>query len=70
MDPLNTGHLPAWQEHHLNTLLQELHRIGKSYFGNTSFTPRTVDAIQDLPPADSQQFLAWLEQSPPGRLWR
>lgn len=70
MDPLNTGHLPAWQEHHLNTLLQELHRIGKSYFGNTSFTPRAVDAIQDLPPADSQQFLAWLKQSPPGKLWR
>ncbi len=70
MDPLNAAHLPSWQEHHLNTLLQELHRIGKSYFGNTSFAPRAVDALQDLPSVDSKQFLAWLNQSPPGKLWR
>jgi hypothetical protein len=70
MDPINAAHLPPWQEHHLNTLLQELHRIGKSYFGNTSFAPRSVDALQDLPAADSKQFLAWLNRSPLGKLWR
>jgi hypothetical protein len=70
MDPLNAAHLPPWQEHHLNTLLQELHRIGKSYFGNTSFAPRAVDTLQDLPAADNKQFVTWLNRSPLGKLWR
>lgn len=70
MDPLGSAQLPAWQEHHLNTLLQELHRIGKSYFGNTSFAPRAVDALQDLPGAEQAQFKSWLNQSPLGKLWR
>jgi hypothetical protein len=69
MDPLNAVQVPAWQEHHLNTLLQELHRIGKSYFGNTSFVPRAIDALQDLSPADKNQVAAWLKQSPLGKLW-
>ncbi|NJP11550.1 MAG: hypothetical protein HC866_20485 [Leptolyngbyaceae cyanobacterium RU_5_1] len=70
MDPLNAAQIPPWQEHHLNTLLQELHRIGKSYFGNTSFAVRAIDALQDLPSADQSQFTGWLNQSPLGKLWR
>lgn len=69
MDPLSSAQLPSWQEHHLNTLLQELHRIGKSYFGNTSFAPRAVDALQDLPAAEQTQFQGWLNRSPLGKLW-
>jgi hypothetical protein len=70
MDPLAAAQLPVWQEHHLNTLLQELHRIGKSYFGNASFAPRAVDALQDLPGGEGGQFSTWLNQSPLGKLWR
>lgn len=70
MDPLGGGgQLPAWQEHHLNTLLQELHRIGKSYFGNTSFAPRAIDALEDLPSGEQGQFRDWLNRSPLGKLW-
>ncbi|MGI0486035.1 Npun_F0813 family protein [Pantanalinema rosaneae CENA516] len=69
-DPLNAAQLPPWQEHHLNTLLQELHRIGKSYFGNTSFAERALDALQDLPQNDRSQFTNWLNQLPLGKLWR
>lgn len=69
MDPLSAAHLPAWQEHHLNTLLQELHRIGKSYFGNTSFVARAVEALQDLQSTEKAQFQHWLSQSPLGKLW-
>lgn len=69
LDPLNAAQLPPWQEHHLNTLLQELHRIGKSYFGNTSFAERALDALQDLPPNDRSQFTSWLNQLPLGKLW-
>jgi hypothetical protein len=70
MDPLGSAQLPLWQEHHLHTLLQELHRIGKSYFGNTSFAPRALDALQDLQSAEKTQFQGWLNQSPLGKLWR
>jgi hypothetical protein len=70
MDPLNAAQIPAWQEHHLNTLLQELHRLGKAYFGNTTFVERAVDTLQDLSSSDRLQFQAWLNQSPLGKLWR
>jgi len=70
MDPVNAAQVPPWQEHHLNTLLQELHRIGKSYFGNTTFVERAVDALQDLSDTDQGNVKAWLNQSPLGKLWR
>ncbi|UBF27307.1 hypothetical protein K9N68_04940 [Kovacikia minuta CCNUW1] len=70
VDPLNAAQIPPWQEHHLNTLLQELHRIGKSYFGNTTFVERAVDTLQDLSGSDRSQFQTWLNQSPLGKLWR
>jgi hypothetical protein len=69
VDPLNAAHIPPWQEHHLNTLLQELHRLGKAYFGNATFVERAVDALQDLPAGDRSQFQSWLNRSPLGKLW-
>jgi hypothetical protein len=68
-DPLALAQVPPWQEHHLNTLLQELHRLGRAYFGNTSFVSRAVDTLQDLPSNDRSEFMAWLNKSPLGRLW-
>lgn len=70
MDPLNAAHVPPWHEHHLNTLLQELHRLGKAYFGNMSFVERSLDMLQDLSDGDRSQFQAWLNRSPLGKLWR
>jgi hypothetical protein len=70
VDPFAAANLPQWQEHHLNTLLQELHRVGKAYFGNTTFAERAIDALQDLPGNERTQFQAWLNQSPLGKLWR
>ncbi len=69
VDPFEVAQLPAWQEHHLNTLLQELHRLGKSFFGNTTFVERAIDSLQDLSDGDRTQFQAWLNQSPLGKLW-
>lgn len=68
-DPLASTNLPEWQEHHLNTMLQELHRIGRAYFGNDSFVERAMDALQDMPDGERSQFLTWLNQSPLGKLW-
>ncbi|MBK4730444.1 hypothetical protein JJD41_11310 [Oxynema sp. CENA135] len=69
MDPLGGAQVPSWQEHHLNTLLQELHRLGKEYFGNESFTERAIDVLQDMPDNERKQFTEWLNQSPLGQLW-
>ncbi|OLP18770.1 hypothetical protein BST81_08990 [Leptolyngbya sp. 'hensonii'] len=70
MDPLNAPRLPAWDEHHLNTLLQELHKLGKRYFGNASFTERVLESLQDMGASERKQFMDWLGQSPNSKFWR
>jgi hypothetical protein len=70
MDPLNSLQIPTWQEPHLHTLMQELHRLAKRYFGNTNFTERVLDALQDLSSGEQKQFMDWLKQSPSGKLWQ
>jgi hypothetical protein len=69
VDPLAASHPPPWQEHHINTLLQELYRLGKQHFGNANFTSRVLDALQDMSAADRQKFMSWLNQSPTGQSW-
>jgi hypothetical protein len=70
VNPLMSLKPPPWREQHLITLLQELHKLGKSYFGGNSFTKRVLESLQDLSSHDRTQFLAWLKQSPAGNLWR
>ncbi|MBW4526379.1 MAG: hypothetical protein KME18_14475 [Phormidium tanganyikae FI6-MK23] len=69
VNPLNSLQTPTWQESLLNVLLQELHRLGKAYFGKSSFADRTLDALQDLPQGERNRFLEWLNRSPTGKLW-
>ncbi len=70
VDPMTMIQVPPWQEHHINTLLQELHKLGKRYFGNANFTERVLDSLQDLPSGDRKQFMTWLKQSPNHKEWR
>jgi hypothetical protein len=69
VDPLNSLKIPSWQEQHLNTLLQEVHRLGKSYFGNTTFAEGVNEILQEMSPSDRSQFIAWLKQTPLAKLW-
>ncbi len=69
VDPLGSTAMPSWQEHHLNTLLQELFRLGKEHFGNGNFTGRVLDALQDMPANERTLFMSWLKQSPTGKDW-
>jgi hypothetical protein len=69
-DPLTALQLPPWEEHHLITLLQELYRLGKEYFGNTNFASGVRDVLQDMPSAEQAQFIEWLQSTPLGKLWR
>lgn len=70
VDPLSAAHLPIWQEQHLHMLLQELHRLGREYFGNTTFVERAIDTLQDLPTGDRALVQTWLSRSPSGKLWQ
>jgi hypothetical protein len=69
VDPLSSLQTPSWQEPQLVVLLQEIHRLGKAYFGKSAFTSRILDALQDLPPAERSRFQDWLYRSPSGSLW-
>jgi hypothetical protein len=69
VDPLAMPQLPAWADHHLQRLLEELHRIGKDYFGNANFVERALDATEDLSMAEQEEFQKWLQESPKGKLW-
>ena len=69
-DPLTTLQIPPWEEHHIVTLLQELHRLGKEYFGNTNFAEGISDILQDMPATEQAHFIEWLQSSPLGKLWR
>ncbi|NWF58233.1 MAG: hypothetical protein HXY43_02650 [Fischerella sp.] len=68
MNPL-TVPVPDWQEHHVITFLQDLHRLGKAYFGNTNFAHPVADKLQDMPQGERSLFISWLNQSPLSKLW-
>ncbi len=68
-DPLDCN-VPPWEEHHLITLLQEMHRIGKAYFGNSSFSEGISELLVDMSPEEQKYFRGWLGQSPLGQMWR
>jgi hypothetical protein len=70
IDPLTSLQIPPWEEQHLVTLLQELHRLGKEYFGNTNFAEGISDILQDMPATEQAHFIEWLQSSPLGKLWR
>jgi hypothetical protein len=68
-DPLNSLQPPPWQPAQLVTLLQAVHRLGKSYFGGNAFNKRVLQALDDLSSHDRTMFIEWLKQSPAGAVW-
>jgi len=69
-DPLSNLDTPAWEEHHLITLLQELHKLGKTHFGNDNFTAGAQEVLTDLPAQEQRQFLAWLQKNSLDEIWK
>ncbi len=68
-NPLQAAQLPVWEENHVVTILQELHRLGKAYFGNSEFANSVVNKLQDIPDGERSLFISWLNQSPVSKLW-
>lgn len=69
VDPLAMSSMPPWADHHLHRLLEAAYRMGKTFFGNTTFAARSLEALEDLPKAEQQDFRAWLKNSPTGKVW-
>ncbi len=69
MNLLDAPQTPKWQEHHVMTLLRELHRLAKAYFGNTNFVKQAVERLQDMPTEERLLFNSWLNQSSVSKLW-
>ena len=70
LDPSASLQVPTWEEHHLTTLLQEIHRLGKQYLGNTNFAQGVRDTLQEMPDEERHEFFSWLQRSPLGKLWK
>ncbi|MEA5582100.1 hypothetical protein VB620_12185 [Nodularia harveyana UHCC-0300] len=70
INPLETVKLPPWQEDHLIHLLEQVHKLGKTYFGNTNFAHEVTDTLQDMPETERSLFMSWLNQSSLGKLWQ
>ncbi|MBP0027976.1 hypothetical protein PN466_12495 [Roseofilum reptotaenium CS-1145] len=71
VDPLEDGFpTNAWKEVDLSNFLREVHRLGKDYFGNTSFAVGAMEVLDDLSDSDRQSFVDWLRQSGLAKLWK
>jgi hypothetical protein len=67
--PSQITKLPRWQETHVIILLEELYKLGKSYFGDTNFANQWTDRLQEMPEGERSLFISWLNQSPLSKLW-
>lgn len=70
IDPLSAEELPTWQEAQLLNFLQEIHRLGKRYFGDSDFTINALDSLADMTENEQSGFIQWLNQSSLGKLWQ
>ena len=70
IDPLSAEQLPNWQEAQLLNLLQEIHRLGKRYFGESNFTINALGSLEDMSEDEQSGFIQWLNQSSLGKLWQ
>ncbi|MBD2342759.1 Npun_F0813 family protein [Anabaena subtropica] len=69
-NPLEAAKLPSWKENHVTSFLQELHKLGKTYFGNANFARQVADKLQDMPEGERSLFISWLNQSSLSKLWQ
>ena len=69
VEPSQMPKLPSWQETHVIILLEELHKLGKMYFGDTNFAHQSEDMLSEMEEDEVLVFIGWLNQSPLGKLW-
>ncbi|MEM9926676.1 MAG: Npun_F0813 family protein [Cyanobacteria bacterium P01_D01_bin.50] len=69
INPIEPIQIPFWEEDYAIVFLEELHRLGKAYFGSSDFAHQVMDTLQDMPMAERTLFINWLKNSPLNKLW-
>jgi hypothetical protein len=69
-NPSQVSKITPWQEPHVIIFLEELHKLGKGYFGDTNFAHQIADQLEDMSDEEQSLFVSWLSQSPLGKLWQ
>lgn len=57
LNPLSATQLPHWQQKDIENLFPRLGRLGKKYYGSTTFVERAVDALKALPVYTNPRFM-------------
>jgi hypothetical protein len=70
LNPLKSTQLPSWKEKQIVILLQELHRLGKKFFGNDNFANQVTEQLAEMTDEDRSVFIRWLKISPLSKLWQ
>ncbi|MGD1911981.1 MAG: Npun_F0813 family protein [Rivularia sp. (in: cyanobacteria)] len=69
INPVEPIQIPFWEEDYAIVFLEELHRLGKAYFGSSDFAHQVMDTLQDIPVEERTLFINWLKISPLNKLW-
>jgi hypothetical protein len=57
INPLTATNLPKWEQKEISVLFPKVGRVGKKYFGSTTFVERAVDALKELPISNNARFM-------------
>ncbi len=69
INPIEPIQIPLWDEDYVVVFLEELHRLGKAYFGSSDFAHQVMDTLQDIPMSERSLFINWLKNSSLNKLW-
>ncbi|MGB3656199.1 MAG: Npun_F0813 family protein [Rivularia sp. (in: cyanobacteria)] len=69
INPIEPIQIPFWDEDYVVVFLEDLHRLGKAYFGSSDFAHQVMDTLHDMPVQERTLFINWLKDSPVSKLW-
>jgi hypothetical protein len=57
IDPITANKLPNWQQKEIEVLFPRVGRLGRKYFGSTTFVERAIEALKELPIYTNPRFM-------------
>lgn len=69
INPIEPIEIPFWQEDYVIVFLEDLHRLGKEFFGSSDFARQVMDTLQDMSVPERTVFINWLKDSSLSKLW-
>ena len=69
INPTEPIEIPFWQEDYVTVFLEDLHRLGKEFFGSSDFAHQVMDTLHDMSVPERTVFINWLKDSSLSKLW-